>query len=59
VSDSRARIWFSLFVLAVFCLGGAGGFLLGRRLPPAPRGREFAPFASYPTCSSMRHNRIS
>ena len=32
--DSRARIWFALFVLAVFCLGGAGGFILGRRLPP-------------------------
>ena len=26
MSDSRARIWFALFVLAVFCLGGAGGF---------------------------------
>lgn len=36
VSDSRARVWFSLFVLAVFCLGGAGGFLLGRGLPGRP-----------------------
>jgi hypothetical protein len=34
VPDSRARIWFALFVLAVFCLGGAGGFVLGRRMPP-------------------------
>ena len=34
--DSRARIWFSLFVLAVFCLGGAGGFFVGRHAPPGP-----------------------
>jgi hypothetical protein len=34
MSDNRARIWFSLFVLAVFCLGGALGFALGRHLPP-------------------------
>jgi len=40
VPDSRARIWFSLFVLAVFCLGGAGGFILGRHMPP-PRERFF------------------
>jgi hypothetical protein len=32
--DNRARIWFSLFVLAVFCLGGAVGFFAGRHLPP-------------------------
>lgn len=37
MSDNRARIWFSLFVLAVFCVGGAGGFLLGRHLPPPGR----------------------
>jgi hypothetical protein len=36
VPDSRARIWFSLFVLAVFCLGGAGGFVIGRHAPPGP-----------------------
>ena len=36
MSDSRARIWFSLFVLAVFCLGGAGGFFVGRHAPPGP-----------------------
>jgi uncharacterized membrane protein len=33
MSDSRARIWFALFVLVVFCLGGAGGFILGRHAP--------------------------
>ena len=40
VSDSRARIWFSLFVLAVFCLGGFGGFVAGRHVPP---GAFFGP----------------
>jgi hypothetical protein len=52
--DSRARVWFALFVLAVFCLGGAGGFILGRHVPPfrglpgppgdlrGPDGRDFA-----------------
>ena len=39
MSDNRARIWFALFVLVVFCLGGAGGFFLGRQVP---RGRFFA-----------------
>lgn len=32
--DSRVRIWFSLFVLAVFCVGIATGVLLGRRMHP-------------------------
>jgi hypothetical protein len=36
VHDSRARIWFALFVLVVFCLGGAGGFILGRHVPEFP-----------------------
>ena len=31
-SGSRARVWFSLFVLAVFCLGGAAGLVLGRQI---------------------------
>jgi uncharacterized membrane protein len=31
--DSRARMWFALFVLVVFCLGGAGGFMLARHAP--------------------------
>lgn len=34
MADNRSRIWFSLFVLAVFCCGGALGFALGRHLPP-------------------------
>lgn len=37
MSDNRTRIWFSLFVLAVFCLGLAGGTIIGRRLGPPPR----------------------
>jgi uncharacterized membrane protein len=40
VTDSRARIWFALFVLVVFCLGGAGGFMLGRHLPTFPEWRR-------------------
>ena len=34
MSDSRMRIWFSLFVLAVFCVGLAAGVLIGRRMSP-------------------------
>jgi Spy/CpxP family protein refolding chaperone len=30
MSDSRIRVWFTLFVLAVFCVGLAGGVLIGR-----------------------------
>jgi Spy/CpxP family protein refolding chaperone len=42
MSDSRMRIWFSLFVLVVFCVGLAGGVLIGRRmLPPPPFDRGF------------------
>ena len=37
--DSRARVWFSLFVLAVFCVGLALGLVLGRRMPLASAGR--------------------
>ena len=47
VSDSRARIWFALFVLAVFCLGGAGGFLLGRQCRRRRR-RPASPAAADP-----------
>ncbi len=32
MSDNRVRIWFSLFVLAVFCVGLAGGVLLDRSM---------------------------
>jgi hypothetical protein len=47
MSDSRPRIWFSLFVLAVFCVGLASGVLLGRRMvgPPA---RPFGDFVGPP-----------
>jgi Spy/CpxP family protein refolding chaperone len=34
--DSRTRVWFSLFILAVFCVGLALGLVLGRRMPPMP-----------------------
>ncbi len=37
MSDNRTRIWFSLFVLAVFCVGLALGMLIGRRMAPPPR----------------------
>jgi len=40
MSDNRARIWFALFVLAVFCLGAGTGILIGRNMGPPP----FAPF---------------
>jgi hypothetical protein len=41
MSDNRVRVWFSLFVLAVFGVGLAGGVLIGRRLQGEP---SFAPF---------------
>jgi Spy/CpxP family protein refolding chaperone len=34
MSDSRTRIWFALFVLAVFVAGLASGVLIGRRMGP-------------------------
>jgi Spy/CpxP family protein refolding chaperone len=38
MSDNRTRIWFALFVLAVFGVGLASGVLMGRRMgPPPPR----------------------
>ena len=37
MSDSRTRIWFALFVLAVFAMGLAAGVLMGRRMGPPPR----------------------
>jgi hypothetical protein len=41
VSDNRARLWFSVFVLAVFCLGAASGFVVGRHAPPLyPHGPD-------------------
>jgi Spy/CpxP family protein refolding chaperone len=43
MSDSRARIWFALFVLAVFAAGLAAGVMVGWRLAPQSRfeGRGF------------------
>jgi Spy/CpxP family protein refolding chaperone len=38
MSDNRTRIWFALFVLAVFSVGLASGVLIGRRVVPAPAG---------------------
>jgi hypothetical protein len=43
MADSRARIWFSLFVLVVFCLGMATGMLIDRRVQ-----RPFGPRAHGP-----------
>lgn len=37
MSDNRTRLWFSLFVLAVFCVGLASGLILGRRMGPPLR----------------------
>lgn len=37
MSDSRTRIWFSLFVLAVFAIGFATGMFIERRIGPPPR----------------------
>jgi Spy/CpxP family protein refolding chaperone len=36
MSDSRARIWFALFVLAIFTVGLAAGLMIGWRLAPEP-----------------------
>ena len=38
MSDNRSRVWFALFVLAVFCVGLATGVLLGRRMIGPPDG---------------------
>ena len=49
MSDNRVRIWFSLFVLAVFCVGLSAGLLLGRRIgPPPPEGGFFRPMGPPP-----------
>ena len=53
MSDSRARIWFSLFVLAVFCVGLGSGVLLGRRMI-GPPGRPFGEFAGPPGLAGRR-----
>jgi hypothetical protein len=39
MSDNRAKVWFALFVLVIFCAGTAAGVVVGRRMgPPPPRG---------------------
>lgn len=38
MSDKHIRIWFALFVLAVFGVGLASGVLIGRRMAGPPRG---------------------
>ena len=40
MSHSRAKFWFALFVLAVFCVGGAAGAMIGRRLGPPMRAER-------------------
>ncbi len=43
MSDSRARLWFALFVLVIFCAGLGTGMVIGRRMgPPAPGDGAFA-----------------
>jgi hypothetical protein len=43
MADSRMRIWFALFVLAVFCLGVAAGMFLRRPMDRFdPLGRPLA-----------------
>jgi uncharacterized membrane protein len=37
MSDRKVRVWFALFVLAIFCVGLAGGALVARRLLPMER----------------------
>ena len=49
MADSRTKIWFALFVLAIFGFGLATGLVLGRRMGPPPRdgapGLVRGPFA--------------
>jgi len=41
--DNRMRVWFALFVLAVFCLGGAAGMFIGVRLERPDRADRSVP----------------
>jgi Spy/CpxP family protein refolding chaperone len=36
--DSRARVWFALFVLVIFCAGVGGGMVIGRNMGPPQQG---------------------
>jgi Spy/CpxP family protein refolding chaperone len=48
MSDNRARFWFALFVLAVFCLGAASGIVIGRHMGPPRPGPGFFGFGRGP-----------
>jgi Spy/CpxP family protein refolding chaperone len=48
MSDNRTRIWFSLFVLAIFGLGLATGLFMGRRMAPPARMVEGGPMMRGP-----------
>ena len=41
MSDNRTRLWFALFVLAVFCMGAAAGLFIGGRLGDGDRPGRF------------------
>ena len=43
MSDSRAKIWFALFVLVVFCAGAAAGVFVGRRFDGPERSWRGGP----------------
>jgi hypothetical protein len=47
MSDDRPRVWFALFVLAVFGVGLASGVFLGPRMV-GPPGRPFGNFDGPP-----------
>jgi hypothetical protein len=48
MSDNRTRIWFSLFVLAIFGLGLATGLFVGRRMAPPVRMIDGGPMMRGP-----------
>jgi uncharacterized membrane protein len=47
MADSRTRVWFALFVLAVFCLGAAAGVFVGRRMDTADRQGRGGPMPGF------------
>ena len=48
MSDSRAKIWFALFVLVVFCAGAAAGVFVGRGFDGRERSWRGGPPPSGP-----------
>ena len=38
MNERKARMWFAVFALAVFCTGAGAGFVAGRLLPGPPFG---------------------